>query len=62
MAEEQRRGDSRVGVAYAGIAVGGLAVLCLTAVGLRWLARPPVRRITVGRGGLTYQGARRRPR
>ena len=56
MAQEQRSGGSATGVSYAGIAVGGLAVLCLTAVGLRWAARPPVRTVTVGPGWLTYRG------
>lgn len=60
MSQEQRRGDPGLGVAYAGIAVGGLAVVCLTAVGLRWAARPPARSITVGPGWLTYRGAPRR--
>ena len=60
MAREQHRGDPDLGAAYAGIAVGALAVVGLTAVGLRWAARPPVRRLTVGPGWLTYRGAARR--
>ncbi len=57
---EQRQRDPDLGAAYAGIAVGALAVVCLTAVGLRWSARPPVRTITLGPGWLTYRGAPRR--
>jgi hypothetical protein len=60
MGQEQHRGDPELGVAYAGIAVGALAVVGLTAVGLRWVARPPVRTLTVGPGWLTYRGAARR--
>jgi hypothetical protein len=60
MTGEQRRRDPDLGAAYAGIAVGALAVLGATAVGLRWAARPPVRRLTVGRGGLVYRGGARR--
>jgi len=56
MSQQDDRGGSHVGAAYAGIAVGGLAVLGATAVALRWAARPPVRTITVGRGRLTYRG------
>ena len=60
MGSEQRSRDPDLGAAYAGIAVGGLAVVGATLVGLRWAARPPVRRLTVGRGGLVYRGAARR--
>ena len=51
--QPRARRDPDLGPAYAGIAVGALAVLGVSAVGLRWAARPPssVRTLTVGRGG-----------
>lgn len=56
---EQQR-DPDLGAAYAGIAVGALAVLGATAVGLRWAARPPARRLEISRRGLVYRGRARR--
>ena len=56
----QQQRDPDLGAAYAGIAVGALAVLGATAVGLRWAARPPVRRLEVGRRGLVFRGRPRR--